>query len=404
MEQALLRINNISGQLTGKCPFKAGGGVEAGKCPFKGHGVEAGKCPYRAGQHLDQSKAWSLVNVTPTVTTNSVTPIKVLVTGAAGQIAYSLMFMIASGQMFGPYQPVILHLLDIPKMADALKGVVMELQDCSYPLLHSVVATTDVQTAFIHINVAILVGAFPRGPGMQRKDLLKVNVSIFKEQGEALNKYASRGVKVLVVGNPANTNALTALVKASDLPPSNFSALTRLDQNRAQSMISEKVGVNVDSVRNVIIWGNHSQTQVPDVNHGYILNYPNRGLIEPIQTSVNDDKWLNEQFIPLVQNRGATVIAARKLSSAASAANAIVGHVRDWLLGTKDGEHVSMAVYSDGSYNVPKGLIFSFPVTCRNGEWSIVQGLKINSSTQQKIDATTKELQEEKETAMSFLN
>ncbi|KAN0023893.1 hypothetical protein ACTFIV_008283 [Dictyostelium citrinum] len=393
MEQAILRINNISGQLTGKCPFKAHGG-EAGKCPYKVGGF--------SGQNLDQSKAWSLVNVTPNV--DHVTPIKVLVTGAAGQIAYSLMFMIASGQMFGPHQPVILHLLDIPKMADALKGVVMELQDCSYPLLHSVVATTDIQTAFLHINVAILVGAFPRGPGMQRKDLLKVNVSIFKEQGEALNKYASRGVKVLVVGNPANTNALTALMKASDLPTSNFSALTRLDQNRAQSMISEKVGVNVDNVRNVIIWGNHSQTQVPDVNHGYILNYPNRGLIEPIQSSVNDDKWLNEQFIPLVQNRGATVIAARKLSSAASAANAIVGHVRDWLLGTKDGEHVSMAVYSDGSYNVPKGLIFSFPVTCRNGQWTIVQGLKINASTQQKIDATTKELQEEKETAMSFLN
>ncbi|KAM9993609.1 hypothetical protein ACTFIZ_011563 [Dictyostelium cf. discoideum] len=394
MEQAILRINNISDQLTGKCPFKAHGG-EAGKCPYKVGGGNIGHI-------LDQSKAWSLINVTPNV--DQVTPIKVLVTGAAGQIAYSLMFMIASGQMFGPHQPVILHLLDIPKMADALKGVVMELQDCSYPLLQSVVATTDIQTAFLHINVAILVGAFPRGPGMQRKDLLKVNVSIFKEQGEALNKYASRGVKVLVVGNPANTNALTALMKASDLPTSNFSALTRLDQNRAQSMISEKVGTNVDNVHNVIIWGNHSQTQVPDVNHGYILNYPNRGLIEPIQSSVNDDKWLNEQFIPLVQNRGATVIAARKLSSAASAANAIVGHVRDWLLGTKDGEHVSMAVYSDGSYNVPKGLIFSFPVTCRNGQWTIVQGLKINSSTQQKIDATIKELQEEKETAMSFLN
>ncbi|EGC36050.1 hypothetical protein DICPUDRAFT_91907 [Dictyostelium purpureum] len=306
--------------------------------------------------------------------------------------------------MFGPHQKIILHLLDIPKMADALKGVVMELQDSSYPLLDSVVATTDVQTAFLHINVAILVGAFPRGPGMQRKDLLKVNVSIFKEQGEALNKYASRDVKVLVVGNPANTNALTALTKASDLPTANFSALTRLDQNRAQSMISEKVGVSVENVNNVIIWGNHSLTQVPDVNHGYISNYPQRDLVSPIKSAVEDEKWLNEQFIPLVQNRGAAVIAARKLSSAASAANAIVGHMRDWLLGTRDGEVVSMAVYSDGSYNIPKGLIFSFPVTCRQGQWSIVQDLKISPFIQAKLELTTKELEEEKQVALSFLN
>ncbi|KAF2074403.1 hypothetical protein CYY_004299 [Polysphondylium violaceum] len=380
MDSALLRINNISGHMTRSCPMRR---------EFGGQ------------QFQQQGTAWSLINSGPCV--GRASPIKVLVTGAAGQIAYSLIFMIASGQMFGPYQPIQLHLLDIPKMADALKGVSMEIQDGAYPLVHSVLCSTDVQSAFTGVHVALLVGAFPRGPGMQRKDLLKVNVSIFKEQGEALGKYASRDVKVLVVGNPANTNALVALTKASELPPQNFSALTRLDQNRAASMVSDKVGVNVDNVSNVIIWGNHSLTQVPDVTHAIINNYPAAGLTSPALSTINDDKWVSESFMPLVQNRGAAVIAARKLSSAASAANAIVGHMRDWLMGTKQGEIVSMAVISDGSYNVPKGLIFSFPVTCRNGEWSIVQGLKISQSIQQKIDITTKELQEEKETAFSFL-
>ncbi|EFA76347.1 malate dehydrogenase [Heterostelium album PN500] len=385
-----LRINNISGHI-----------VPQGKCPVSHHfGAES------AG------RAWSIVSTAPNA---PAAPIRVLVTGAAGQIAYSVIFMIASGQMFGPHQPVILHLLDIAKMADALKGVVMEIDDGAFPLVAGVVATTDIKAAFMGIQVALLIGAFPRGPGMQRKDLLKMNASIFKEQGEALKNYASRSVKVLVVGNPANTNALTTMTQASGLPASNFSALTRLDQNRALSMIAEKVGVNVNKVKNVIIWGNHSLTQlinrflcynsrVPDVNSAYIQNYPSPSVITPVSTAVNDEKWIREQFIPLVQNRGAAVIAARKLSSAASAATAVVCHMRDWVLGTKDGEIVSMAVCSDGSYNVPKGLIFSFPVTCRGGEWTIVQGLKITDFIQSKIDLTIKELNEEKEAALSFLN
>ncbi|KYQ93768.1 malate dehydrogenase [Tieghemostelium lacteum] len=376
MEQAILRINNISGHIS--------------KCPVM----------HKKASALN-SKAWTLINTNP-MNTNKSSALRVLVTGAAGQIAYSLVFMIASGQMFGPHQPVVLHLLDIPKMQEALNGVVMELQDAAHPLLQSVIATTDVRTAFTGIQVALLVGAFPRGPGMQRKDLLKVNVNIFREQGEALNKYASRNVKVLVVGNPANTNALTALTQAADLPPQNFSALTRLDQNRAQAMIGEKVGVNVNDVHNVIIWGNHSLTQVPDVTQAFLTQ--SYSQVTPVVTAVNDDKWLKESFIPQVQNRGAAVIAARKLSSAASAATAIVCHMRDWLLGTKDGEYVSMAVYSDGSYNVPKGLIYSFPVTCHNGEWSIVQGLKISDFIQDKLNQTTKELQEEKDLALSFLS
>eukprot|EP01132_Coremiostelium_polycephalum_P005422 gene5422-6762_t len=373
MESASLRINNISGHLSAT-------------------GTKV--CPYSS----KNGQVWPVISEA----SRNGNPIRVLVTGAAGQIAYSLVFMIASGQMFGPHQPIVLHLLDIPKMAEALNGVVMELTDGAFPLLRHVVPTTDVQTAFTGVQVALMVGAFPRGPGMQRKDLLKSNVSIFKDQGEALNKYAARDVKVLVVGNPANTNALTALTKAADLPAANFSALTRLDQNRALAAVADKVGVRVQDVKNVIIWGNHSQTQVPDTNNAYI-QYSNN-LIVPVNTAVNDDKWIKETFIPLVQNRGAEVIKARKLSSAASAATAIVGHMRDWLLGTRPGEYVSMAVPSDGSYNTPKGLVFSFPVTCAGGKWSIVQNLKITDFIQQKIDITTKELQEERDTALSFLN
>ncbi|GAM24343.1 hypothetical protein SAMD00019534_075180 [Acytostelium subglobosum LB1] len=401
MESAVLRINNISSHLnTGApgsavVPQSATGATAPAKCPVSHHFTS------QSYQQLHTQQAWSLISTSPC---NQTPPLRVLVTGAAGQIAYSLVFMIASGQMFGPHQTVVLHLLDIPKMAEAMNGVVMELADGAFPLLQNVVATTDVKHAFMGINVALLIGAFPRGPGMQRKDLLKMNASIFKEQGEALKNYAARNVKVLVVGNPANTNALTALTQASGgLPAANFSALTRLDQNRALSMIADKVGVNVNKVHNVIIWGNHSLTQVPDVNNAYINNYPQQSVVTPVQTAVNDDKWIRESFIPLVQNRGAAVIAARKLSSAASAANAVVGHMRDWLLGTRPGEIVSMAVASDGSYNVPKGLIFSFPVTCSGGEWNIVQNLKITEFIQAKIDITTKELQEEKEAALSFL-
>ncbi|EGG14691.1 malate dehydrogenase [Cavenderia fasciculata] len=378
MESATLRINNISGHLT------TSGVRGGGQCPFSQKSTAPLACP---------EKAWSVINTSPHAKPN---PIRVLVTGAAGQIAYSLVFMIASGQMFGPYQPVVLHLLDIPKMQEVLNGVVMELNDGAFPLLAGTVATTDVKTAFMGIQVCLMVGAFPRGPGMQRSDLLKMNANIFKEQGAALAKYAARGVKVLVVGNPANTNAYIACLAAkADLPSTNFSALTRLDQNRAVSMIAERVGVPVAKVKNVSIWGNHSLTQVPDVTNAVIQDFPEKGLTTPVLTAVNDNKWLEESFIPQVQNRGAAVIAARKLSSAASAANAIVGHMRDWVLGTKDGETVSMAVVSDGSYNIPKGLVFSFPVQCRAGEWSIVQGLKITPFIQLKLDATTKELQSE---------
>jgi len=274
--------------------------------------------------------------------------------------------------------------------------VIMELQDCAYPVLSSIVGTTDYKTAFLDVDFALLIGAKPRGPGMQRKDLLSANGAIFSGQGKALNQWASRNVKVVVVGNPANTNALIAATNAPDLPKSAFTAMTRLDQNRAVSQISSKLnGAPVTEIKNTIIWGNHSKTQVPDVNHGTVKG-------KPIRAVVKDDKYLDGEFVSTVQDRGAAIIAARQKSSAASAASACVDHVRDWVKGTAPGEWVSMAVYTDGkTYGIPAGLVFSFPCVCKNGKWEIVQGLKIDERTKGLLDITTKELLEEKRDALS---
>jgi malate dehydrogenase len=324
---------------------------------------------------------------------NSNKPVRVCVTGAAGQIAYSLLPHIASGRMLGPDTPIILHLLEVPMVQEALKGVVMELEDCAYPLLREIVPTTDAAVAFKDVDIAILVGAFPRKQGMERKELLERNAGIFKEQGAAIDKYASRNVKVLVVGNPANTNCLICKHYAPSIPAENFSALTRLDHNRAKAQIAMRVKVPVADVKNVIIWGNHSSTQYPDVNHGRVGN-------QSIREAVKDDNYLNGEFIKTVQTRGAAIIEARKLSSAMSAAQAIVDHIRDWVLGTPEGEWVSMAVPSDGSYGIEEGLIYSYPVTCKNGRYHIVQGLKIDDFSRQKMDITKQELLEEKQAAL----
>jgi len=339
----------------------------------------------------------------PAATSNNYSPLRVLVTGAAGQIAYSLIFVIASGGVFGPRQELILHLLDIPPMKQALEGVELEIEDGAYPLLKGIIATTDVKEAFTGVEIAVLVGSFPRKDGMERKDLLAKNAAIFREQGKALNDYADRNVKVLVVGNPANTNALITMSSAPTIPRENFTALTRLDHNRAKNQIARKLGVNSAGVHNVIIWGNHSSTQYPDVNHGYISDHPTAGMHDGIRSVINDDKWLRETFIPAVQKRGAAVIKARKLSSAASAANAIADHLRDWLLGTPQGEMVSMAVPSDGSYGIAAGVIYSYPCVCSGGKYSIVQGLTIDDFSREKMKDTHNELLEEKKEAFAFL-
>eukprot|EP01095_Lingulamoeba_sp_RSL-Kostka_P007801 TRINITY_DN2536_c0_g1_i1.p1 TRINITY_DN2536_c0_g1~~TRINITY_DN2536_c0_g1_i1.p1 ORF type:complete len:381 (+),score=135.65 TRINITY_DN2536_c0_g1_i1:33-1145(+) len=332
-------------------------------------------------------------------------PKRIVVTGAAGQIAYSLLFQIATGRMLGPDQPIILHLLDIPPAENALNGVVMELEDCAFELVHDIVATVDPKIAFKDADLAIFVGAFPRRKGMLRKDLLEKNASIFYTQGKILNQYAKRSVKVLVVGNPANTNCLILMNSAPDIPKRNFSALTRLDYNRAKAQVAEKCNVPVSKVHNVIIWGNHSSTQYPDVNHGFISDFPSDGLNNSIKTVVNDIDWIQSTFIPKVQKRGAAIIAARKLSSAASAANAIVCHCRDWLLGTAPGEFVSMGIYSDGSlYGIPEGIIYSFPVRCQAGSYSVVKDLPIDDFSREKMDATAQELVDEKNTAFNFLS
>lgn len=330
--------------------------------------------------------------------------LRVLVTGAAGQIAYSLMNSIAKGDVFGPNQPITLVMLDIAQMAGVMDGVVMELQDCAFPLLKEVIATTVYKEAFADIDVAILVGAMPRREGMERKDLLKANAKIFDGQGKALDKYAKKTVKVLVVGNPANTNCLLAAKCAPSIPKKNFSCLTRLDQNRAQAQIAARVGVSCDSVSNVIIWGNHSSTQYPDVRHA-VVKTPD-GKTASVPDAVKDDAWLNGEFITTVQKRGAAVIAARKLSSAMSAAKAICDHVRDWWMGTStaDGSWVSMGVYSDGTkYGVPADIIYSFPVKIKGREWEIVDGLSINDASRARMDATARELVEERDTAVQFL-
>jgi malate dehydrogenase len=315
-------------------------------------------------------------------------PVRVAITGAAGQIGYQLSFRIASGQMLGADQPVILQLLEIPPALDALKGVAMELDDCAFPTLAGVVATDQADEAFKGADYALLVGAKPRGPGMERSDLLLGNAQIFSAQGKALNDNASKHVKVLVVGNPANTNALIAQQNAPDLNPANFTAMTRLDHNRAMAQLANNTGKHVNDVKGMIIWGNHSATQYPDITKCTIAGQP--------AAEAADSAWLESQFIPVVQQRGAAIIKARGLSSAASAASAAIDHMRDWALGTPDGEWTSMAVPSDGSYGIDPGIIYSYPCVCKNGQYEIVQGLDISDFSRGLMDATDAELREER--------
>ncbi|KAI4500617.1 hypothetical protein M0802_004209 [Mischocyttarus mexicanus] len=327
-------------------------------------------------------------------------PINVVVTGAAGQIAYSLLYHIASGSVFGPEQPIKLKLLDIPPMMKVLDGVIMELEDLALPLLREIIPTTDPVVAFNDVAAAFLVGSMPRKEGMERKDLLAANAEIFKVQGEALNKYARRDVKVLVVGNPANTNALICAHYASSIPKENFSAMTRLDQNRAQAALANRLGVQVDKVKNVIIWGNHSSTQYPDATHATV-NIGNSSKSVP--SAINDNDWLNNTFVEMIQKRGAAVIAARKMSSAMSAAKAAADHMKDWWVGTKPGHWVSMGVMSDGSYGIAKDIVFSFPVTIENKQYKIVQGLPISEFAQSKLNITAQELEVEHKEANHIL-
>ena len=315
-------------------------------------------------------------------------PVRVAVTGAAGQIGYALLFRIAAGDMLGADQPVILHLLEITPALPALEGVVMELNDCAFPTLHGVVATDDPNVAFKDVDYALLVGARPRGPGMERKDLLEANGAIFAPQGKAINAHAKRDVRVLVVGNPANTNALIAQQNAPDLDPGRFTAMVRLDHNRAISQLAEKTGALNTDIARVTIWGNHSSTQYPDIHQTTVKGRPALSLV--------DQAWYSDTFIPLVQQRGAAIIKARGASSAASAASAAIDHMRDWTHGTAAGDWVSMGIPSDGSYGVKPGVIFGYPVTIKNGKYQIVQGLDINEFSKARIDATEKELREER--------
>ena len=322
-------------------------------------------------------------------------PVRVTVTGAAGQISYSLLFRIAAGEMLGPNQPVILQMLEITPALEALKGVAMELEDCAFPLLAGMVCTDDASEAFKDSDYALLVGARPRGPGMERKDLLEANAAIFSAQGKALNDNASREIKVLVVGNPANTNALITQRNAPDIDPRQFTAMTRLDHNRAMSQIANKTGSTINDVTHMTIWGNHSATQYPDLHEAKVSG---RSAIELV-----DQDWYETDFIPTVQQRGAAIISARGASSAASAANAAIAHMRTWALGTTDGDWVSMGVYSDGSYGIAEGLIYSFPCVCKDGDWEIVQGLEINEFSRGKMEATENELAEERDAMQHLL-
>lgn len=320
-------------------------------------------------------------------------PVRVAVTGSAGQIAYSLIFRIASGEMLGPDQPVILHLLEITPALESLRGVAMEVEDCAYPLLQDIVVTDNANVGFDGVEYALLVGATPRGPGMERNDLLKINAQIFTEQGKALNAKASRDVKVLVVGNPANTNAYIAMRSAPDLNPKNFTAMTRLDHNRALSQLAAKTGSQVSDIKNMVVWGNHSSTQYPDITHATVGG--------KAATSLVDQDWVVKDFIPTVQQRGAAIIKARGKSSAASAAYAALAHIRDWVAGSDD--WLSMAIPSDGSYGIPEQLMYSFPVTVKNGEYSIVQGLEIDAFSRERLNATQLELEQERDAIASLL-
>ena len=321
--------------------------------------------------------------------------LNVAITGGAGQIGYALAFRVASGQLLGPDQPINLHLLEITPSLPALNGVVMELADCAFAGLNKIIATDDAKVAFRDCHVALLVGARPRGPGMERKDLLLANAQIFSAQGKALNEVADRNVKVLVVGNPANTNALIARANAKDLNPRNFTAMTRLDHNRALSQLAEKTGTHTREIRRMTVWGNHSSTQYPDINHALVGGKPARSLV--------DDAWVEQTFIPVVQQRGAAVIKARGASSAASAASAAIDHVHTWVNGTREGDWVSMSVPSDGSYGIPEGVIYSYPVTTHNGEYRIVTGLQIDAPSRKRMDATLAELHEEREGVKALL-
>jgi malate dehydrogenase len=321
--------------------------------------------------------------------------LNVAITGAAGQIGYALAFRVASGQMLGPDQPVNLHLLEITPALPGLQGVVMELNDCAFPTLNKVVATDDAKVAFRDCNVAMLVGARPRGPGMERKDLLLANAQIFSAQGKALNEVAHRQVRVLVVGNPANTNSLIAKANAKDLNPRNFTAMTRLDHNRALSQLAEKVGKHTTAITRMTIWGNHSATQYPDLSHALVDGKPAKSLV--------DQKWIEESFIPVVQQRGAAIIKARGASSAASAASAALDHIHTWFHGTAPGDWISMGVPSDGSYGIKEGVIYSYPVTIKDGEYQIVQGLSVDEFSRKRMDATDTELREERDGVKTLL-
>ncbi|MGH8547135.1 MAG: malate dehydrogenase [Methylococcales bacterium] len=323
------------------------------------------------------------------------TPAHIAVTGAAGQIGYSLLFRLAAGELLGKDQPIVLHLLEITPAMGTLEGVIMELNDCAFPLLHGIVASDDAKVAFADIDYAFLVGARPRGPGMERKDLLEANGAIFTVQGKALNEVSKRTVKILVTGNPANTNALIALNNAPDLNPSNFSALTRLDHNRAVSQLAEKCNVLANDIKRVTVWGNHSSTQYPDPHHAEVKGKNAMSLV--------DQNWFTGEFIPVVQQRGAAIIKARGVSSAASAANASIDHMRDWIFGTAEGDWTSMAVPSDGSYGIEEGVIYSYPVTVRNGAYSIVQGLEINDFSRKRMDLSDQELREERTAVLHLL-
>jgi malate dehydrogenase len=322
-------------------------------------------------------------------------PLNVAITGAAGQIGYALAFRVASGAMLGPDQPVNLHLLEITPALPTLQGVVMELNDCAFPTLNKVVATDDARVAFKDCHAALLVGARPRGPGMERKDLLLANAQIFSAQGKALNDVAARDIRVLVVGNPANTNALIAMKNAPSLKPQSFTAMTRLDHNRALSQLAEKTGSHVNDIQKMIIWGNHSATQYPDINHCFVKGQSARGLV--------DADWIEKIFIPTVQQRGAAIIKARGASSAASAGSAAIDHIRDWFRGSAQGDWVSMGIPSDGSYGIPEGVIYSYPVVCRGGQYEIVQGLAIDEFSRKRMDATHQELLEERDGVKDLL-
>ena len=322
-------------------------------------------------------------------------PLRVTVTGAAGQISYSLLFRIAAGEMLGPNQPVILQMLEITPALEALRGVAMELDDCAFPLLAGMICSDNADEAFKDTDYALLVGARPRGPGMERKDLLEANAAIFSAQGQAIEKVAAKSIKVLVVGNPANTNALIAQRNAPSINPRQFTAMTRLDHNRSMTQIAQKTNKSINDVKRMTIWGNHSATQYPDLHHSLIDGAAAMDLV--------DQAWYENDFIPVVQQRGAAIIKARGASSAASAANAAIAHMRSWALGSDAADWVSMGVYSDGSYGITAGLIYSFPCVCKDGDWQIVQGLEINDFSRAKMTATQTELLEERDAVAHLL-